>query len=272
MKNFNLKGVASELQFGKRGPKLSKDVDEKFHIKDALGAYTNMKGASPVDAEDFVTLGYLRNNAIQAVVKGTINSAGDTASGQALPHGYIAVVSASGLTAPYDTVGELFRWDTTLDSWAPVAMQEGFVVTVNNTLTGANLTLEEGFVYVWEGGQWLNNGDTPVEADVYKAHAEEQTNLTGSELSTYQIPAGALIDEIIVDVFTAFDDPAADLTATLNVDATPVIDASDCDLSVVGRYKIEKLIDSNSLQAINFAISGASTVGGYAVVVKYKRA
>jgi hypothetical protein len=271
MKNYGQSGVSSELEFGKNGTKLKNNASDQMQVLQNDGtSLSRMNGADPIDAQDFVTKGYLEREP-DTIASGNIETGSETGSFV----GQTFVVTKSGLSAPFNVLGSLHYWDGT--DWVAVAMADGLRLSVDDTITGTDFTLEEGFLYIYDLDLnatygWNTVGPAAVEQNLYKAVSNNFSFADqGGNVSLGTIPAGSVIDEIVVNITTAFDGTSPSLVVEL-ADATVVQDSSLNDPEEIGLYQNDAYIINSTSQAVQVTVGGsAATAGAGSALVKYKK-
>jgi hypothetical protein len=104
MKNYGQSGVSSELEFGKNGTKLKNNASDQMQVLQNDGtSLSRMNGADPIDAQDFVTKGYLEREP-DTIASGNIETGSETGSFV----GQTFVVTKSGLSAPFVNITTAF--------------------------------------------------------------------------------------------------------------------------------------------------------------------
>ena len=271
MKNYGQSGVSTELEFGKNGTKIKNEASDQMSVLQQDGlALSRMKGANPVDAQDFVTKAYLENKP-DAIVTGEIVDGSPAAGTSVGERRIVSVVSGT-----YPTLGALYYWDGS--AWVAESMVDGLRISVSSTISQTGLELQEGHVYVYDAtfdpGQnadWVDVGPSQGETNLYKAVTVDwDFNDQGTPLAIGTIPAGAIIDEILVSVDTVMDGTAPLIEVALATDGTIMADTL-IDEAEVGLYQADFLQKVASSQAINISITGTgATTGAGSVLVKYK--
>lgn len=273
MKNYGQSGVGSTLEFGKNGTQIKNEASDQMAVyQNNLSDLSRMKGADPVDAQDFVTKAYLERQA-DVVATGNFETGSETGS----YNGQIFVVSKTGLTAPLDVLGSIHRWNSTTSAWEAITMVDGIRIAVNDTITGTDLTLEQGHLYIWDldlnpTSGWVDIGPAATEQNIYKAvTASFDFNDQGGAVSIGTIPAGAVIDEMLIQVDTAFDGTAPLLSISLATDGLIMADTLS-DAEEAGLYQADSFVNSSASQAVSINVAGTgATQGAGRVIVKFKK-
>lgn len=264
-KHYELSGVSSDVELGKRGPRLKVESGTIAHRNQDDDAYVIARGAHPVDDNDLVTKYYLETRA-DVRVTGQIDGGSPPAAGTA---GRIFICTTAG--GAY-TLGYLYRDDGT--QWVEIVPGEGLVIAVTDALTGGTDEYEADHLYIWDADntEWDDLGPSPTPTSTVKtARLSIVYTDTGANL-VVNIPANAIVTKVMLNVTQAWDDSNPTVEVGDATDADRLMTALGNDLAKVGLYVVDAGYLYGAATDVNITLAdntGTPTQGQARVVIQY---
>jgi hypothetical protein len=233
-RNYDQSGIGSNVELGKRGPRIVDNSGAIEHKNQADNAYAIVRGAHPVAENDFVTKRYLETRS-GASVTGQIDGGTPPTAGTA---GRLWICTTTGGTF---TVNYLY-YDNGV-SWDEIIPSEGMSISVTDALTGGAVEFLADHVYLWDldSTTWKDIGPGAAETKLVKAVsiALAYTNIGTNLLAT--VPANAVVTKIVVNVTQAWGSPLPSLIVGDAGDTNRLAEDKDIDLNKVGIYAVTQL-------------------------------
>lgn len=231
-KNYGQNGIGATLEIGKGGPKLKNSSGVLEARNNADDAYAIMRGLSPVNDNDLVTLEYLRTLG-DVRVTGQINGGAPPA----VVNGAVYIVTTAG-----GGYGLKELWYGKGGSWEQITVPEGLTIVVTDALTGGTDEYESDHVYIWDedNTEWDGVGPAPGVSKVEKniratiAFGDSGANNVGDPVDT-----DGITNRFLVNVTQAFDGSAPTLTIGDSGDPDRFMTVDECDLKTVGVYVVD---------------------------------
>ena len=265
VKKFGLVGVGSSVQLGKGGARV-KNSSGVVEARDAAdSAYAVVRGATPVGDNDFVTKRYFETQA-NIIVTGQID--GGTPPSPA--DGVIYIVTTAGGTY---SLGELYRRESA--AWVEITPVDGTVISISSPLSGGTDEYSMGR-YMWDQDTtaWVFVG--PVSETSKSLRAEVLTVAFGDDGANNlgaEIPSGAIVTKVSVNVTQAFDGTAPTLDIGDAGDPDRFMDQDEIDLKTIGVYVADvHYLYGGDTQALATLVADSSAAGQCQVLLEYRLA
>jgi hypothetical protein len=271
---FGQTGVGSNVKFGKSGSRI-KETGGQLEARNAAdSALTQMRGADPIDDQDFVTKGYLEKTADIRVVGEIYDNAGVTGSPSNANIGdiYIAKDTVGLFLANY-----LYRFKNAVaisaaisSDFEEIPVSEALKITVSDELANGGFTLTADHVYIWDEDNtvWTDGGLAASQVDASKSEKDVVVFSDAPSKVLENIKAGSSVLKAVVKVTTPFDD-AAELTIGYAGSQSSVMAASEVDLQTAGTYISECFVEFGSDTDVLAYISQTPTVGQLSIELGY---
>lgn len=262
-KKFGLVGIASNVQFGKGGPRIKNNAGVLQAKNAADNALVNFQALAPVNDNDVVTKRYLETQA-NVIINGQI----DGGTPPSPVDGLIYIVTTAGGAF---ALNEIYRREAGVFVLLPLV--DGFVISVADPLIGGVDEYAMGrYMYDLDTTSWIYIGPA---AAVSKIDSNEIVTLAFGSAATLNIgaalPLGAIAKKVYVNVTQAFDgiDPILDIGDA--GDANRLMDNAEIDLKTVGLYVSDVYnLYGASTQLEAAYVADSSTVGQANILVEYR--
>lgn len=264
-KNHHLEGIGSNVEIGKRGPRIRDNSDVIEHRNQADDAFVIVRGDHPVGDNDLVTKKYLETRA-NVIVTGQIDGGSPPAAGTP---GRIFICTTAG--GSY-TLKYLYR--DTGSAWEEIVPIEGMVISVTDALTGGTDEYEADHLYLWDadGATWVDLGPSPAVTGVVKtARLTFDYTDTGANLIV-TVPSGAIATRVMLNVTQAWDVNQPYVEVGDATDADRLMEEKGNDLAKVELYIADCFYLYGASTAINITLTnngGTPTQGQATVIVQY---
>lgn len=260
-KKYGVTGIASDVELGKGGPRLVVN-GTVVENKDSAGTgFVVVRGAHPVDENDFVTKKFMETRA-NIIIVGQIDGGSPPAPAAV---GRVFIVTTTGGTY---TEGELY-YDTGV-AWELIPIADGTSVKIADALIGGILTFLGNHIYIYDADTttWLDAGPAPGETSTVKGvwitvgYADVGANLIKT------VPAGCQITKAKVRVTQIFNGTTPTMIIGDTGDTDRHMEIKHIDLTKVGLYEVDLLYLYGSSTAVNatLAFGGGTPSTGVATV------
>jgi hypothetical protein len=264
-KHYELTGIGTNVELGKRGPRLKNSSGVIEHRNQADDGYVIVRGGHPVNDNDLVTKFYLETRA-DVRVTGQIDGGSPPAAGT--PGRVFICTTAGGVY----TLGYLYRDDGA--QWVEIVPAEGLTVVVTDDLSGGTEEYTGDHAYLWDEDttSWIDLGPSVSAVGVVKT---ARANFTYSDVGANLVvtaPANAVITKVILNVTQAWDASGVSAEVGDATDPDRHMSADGNDLAKVGVY----VVDCGYLYGVSTAVNltlanngGTPTQGQARVIVHY---
>lgn len=261
-KKYGVSGVGSDVELGKGGPRFIDNGGAVEHKDTAGTAFAVVRGAHPIDENDFVTKKFMETRA-NIIVTGQIDGGSPPAAGTA---GRIFIVTTTGGTY---TAGELY-YDNGV-TWEAIPMVDGTSVKIADALTGGTLTFLGDHIYVYDldTTTWMDIGPAPGETSNVKGvwitvgFADVGANLIKN------VPLGCQVTRAKVRVTQVFNGTTPTMIIGDSGDTDRHMETKHVDLTKVGLYEVDLCYLYGSATDVNatLAFAGGTPSTGVATVL-----
>lgn len=256
--------IGPNVEVGKEGPRIKSNGAAIEHSNYADDAFAIVRGAHPIDDNDFVTKQYLETRA-DVIVTGQIDGGSPPAAGTS---GLVFICTTAG--GAYN-LNYLYRDNGA--SWDELPLVEGMHIKTTDNLAGGTVEFLGDHIYIWDedGTEWVDIGPAPEETAVVKnaritlAYTDTGVNLIKN------IPANAIHAKVIVSVTQIFDGTTPVLIVGDVADPDRHMTTQGQNLAVVGVYETTNLYLYGAPTDINvtLTIGGVPTQGQALVYIEY---
>lgn len=226
-KHYELSGIDSNVEIGKRGPRIKNNSDVIEFRNQADSGFVVVRGADPVAANDFVTKKYLETRA-SVYVTGQIDGGSPPAAGT--PGRVFICTTAGGVY----TINYLY-WDNGV-SWEEIVPAEGQVISITDALTGGTVEFSADHLYLWDadGSSWVDLGPAPAAQAVVKSARLTFDYLDVGSNLIINVPANAIVTKVVLNVTQAWDVSQPFITVGDAADTDRLMAEKGNDLAKVG--------------------------------------
>jgi len=261
-KEYGQTGVASEVEFGKGGPKLKDESGKLTAYQNDGATLQEVEGAAPTGPNAFATREYVDTRS-GAPVTGQIPGS----SPPAVVDGAFYICTETG--GAY-TEKNLYYGKG--GSWIEKVPVEGMTIHVTDALTGYNQEYLADHVYIWDADASTWNDIGPYNTKTVKtervtlAFGDTGVNNIGSAL-----PANARVRSVKANVTQTFDGTTPVLKVGDASDDDRHMTEAENDLETVGLYQTEvaHLYGSQTQVTATLTIGGTPTQGAVALEIEY---
>lgn len=264
-RNYDQSGIGTNVEIGKRGPRIKDSSGVIEHRNQADSDFVVVRGAHPVDDNDFVTKRYLETRS-GASVTGQIDGGSPPAAGSA---GRLFVCTTTG--GVY-TVNYLYRDNGV--SWDEIIPPEGMTINITDALTGGAVEFLGDHVYLWDldTTSWSDIGPGAAETKLVKAVSISLAYTDVGTVPLVSVPANAVVSKLVVNVTQAWDSSLPTVIIGDAGDTDRFVESKDVDLNKVGIYVVTELHLYSVLTAVNIILdnnTATPTQGAARVGIEY---
>lgn len=261
-KKYSLGGIGANVEIGKAGPRVRNTAGVVEFRNPADDEFEIVRGDHPVADNDFVTKRYLETMA-KVVVTGQIDGGAPPSPADGVV--YIVTTAGGGFG-----LEELWRREAS--AWVQLTLIDGLTISISNPLSGGTDEYAIGrYMYDLDTTDWVLVGPVSETSKSDRnevltvAFGDDGANNLGSE-----IPSGAIIKKVSVNVTQAFDEaPTLDIGDAGDPDR--FMSNAELDLGTVGLYvsDVHYLYGADT-QMLATLSDDSQTTGQCQVLVEYR--
>lgn len=295
---YNLSGVSSDVEFGKRGPRLTSD-GSKFSARDSSYTLTNLMvkdGAADQDAVAFKQMNTTISTALSRLVSGIVHKGSFDASTGILPtpiaKGDFYKVSAAGTIGSLElAIGDMIiandsqssgvtspsQFDKIDNTESPDILRTGDISSEAD-LTWTDNGMDQDLATRGVIAAYVNT--TVAAAGITASYGGIRTTLSSfTHESAASFNVGDIIPEVstVIQILIKVDEPfnGVGVDFTIGDSETPdsLSASEEVNLSEIGEYVTQTDVDNLiPQQYIGSFVSGGSTTGSATVIITYRAA
>jgi len=274
-KDFGIKGVADDVQFGKAGNKVRNQTGY-LEVVDENNALQNIRAKTPSNASDVTTKDYVDRRVqyshptVIGYIYQIVSSPESVEFTSALQEGFIALCRQSVGSFTNKKLYRLETWVSTVanSTWTEITPADG--TSIVTTVTG-NPYLGD-HIYIWDLGSttWLDVGPTSTLTSYIKNSRATITFASSSSTTLFTMPANSIVTKILVKVNIAWNGTSPTFTLGTTGVNNLFCGVNDVDLKTTGLYIISLYELNASSTDMNFYVTqDGSTVGSASILVEY---
>lgn len=263
-KDYGQKGVASDVELGKGGPRVIVDTGVPKVTQNDGATLEEFKGAAPTTADSFATKEYVDTRA-GAPVTGQIDGGSPPSPSDGVL--YICTTAGGSFT-------EKYLYYRKASAWVEKVPVEGQSIHVTDALTGGNQEYLADHIYVWDADntEWDDIGPAAAATKTLKSerlsfdYTDTGVNNVGAAL-----PAAAKVHAVKLNVTQLFDGTTPVVKVGDAVDDDRHMTEAENDLTEVGLFQTEvsHLYGSGTQVTATVTIGGVPTQGTAELEVIY---